>query len=103
MDDQTRYIWIYILKQKSQVFKCFQNWKAMVEESSGRKVIAFRTDNGGEYTSTEFQSYLLKEGIRHQITVPRMPEQNGVTEQLNHTLIKSVRSMLCGANLPQKF
>ena len=103
VDDQTRYIWIYILKQKSQVFKCFQNWKAMLEKSSGCKVIALCTDNGGEYTSTEFQSYLQKEGIRHQFTVPRTPEQNGVAERLNHTLIESVRSMLCGTNLTQKF
>ena len=60
----------------------------MVEKSSGHKVIELHTDNGGEYTSTEFQSYLLKEGIRHQLTVSRMPEQNGVVKQLNRTLIE---------------
>ena len=103
VDDKTRYVWVYILKYKSQVFKCFQEWKAMVERSTGHKLIALRTDNGGEYTSTEFQSYLKKEGIKHELTVPRSPEQNGIAECLNRTLVESVRSMLVGAHLPQMF
>ena len=103
IDDQTRYVWVCILKHKSQVFRRFQEWKAMVERSTGRKVIALRTDNGGEYTSVEFQSYLRKEGIKHEFTVPRTPEQNGVVERLNRTLMDSVRSMLVGAHLPQRF
>ena len=103
VDDKTRYVWVYILKHKSQVFKCFQEWKSMVERSTGHKLITLRSDNGGEYTSVEFQSYLMKEGIKHELTVPRSPEQNGVAERLNHTLVESVRSMLIGAHLPQRF
>ena len=103
VDDKTRFVWIFILKQKSQVFQCFQQWKAMVEKSTGRRVKCLRTDNGGEYTSLEFQSYLKKEGIVHELTVPRTPQQNGVAERLNRTLMEAVRSMLVGAKLPQKF
>ena len=103
IDDKTRYVWVYILKRKSEVLRRFQEWKAMVERSTGRKVIAVRTDNGGEYTSVEFQSYLRKEGIKHEFTVSRTPEQNGVAERLNRTLMESVRSMLVGAHLPQRF
>ncbi len=83
VDDKTRYVWIYTLKHKSEVFQCFQEWKVMVERSTGRKVISLRSDNGGEYTSLQFQSYSKKEGIRHELTVPRTPEQNGVAERLN--------------------
>ena len=91
------------MKCKSQVFQYFQEWKAMVERSTGRRIISLRTDNGGEYTSLEFQSYLKREGIKHELTVPRSPKQNGVAECFNHTLMEAVRSMLGGAQLPQRF
>ena len=90
-------------KKKDEVFNCFLKWKALVEKSSGRKVKTIRTDNGGEYTSNTFQEYLLSEGIRHERTVPKTPEQNGVAERMNRTLVETVRSMLTGARLPQRF
>ena len=62
-----------------------------------------RTDNGGEYTSTEFESYLKKEGIEHQYTIPKTPEQNGVSERMNRTLVEAVRSMLADSTLLHRF
>ena len=62
-----------------------------------------RMDNGGEYMSMEFSDYLKTEGIRHEFTVPKTPEENRVAERLNRTLIESVRSMLVDAQLPHKF
>ena len=56
----------------------------MVEKSSGHQVKTLRSDNGGEYLSDEFQAYLKKEGIEHELTVPRTPEQNGVAETMKH-------------------
>ena len=75
VDDKTHYVWIYVVKHKHEVYR-----KSLVEKSSGYKVKKLRTDNGGEYTSTEFESYLKKEGIEHQYTIPKTPEQNGVSE-----------------------
>ena len=103
VDDSTRYVWVYILKQKSQVFERFLEWKIMVEKSTGKKLQTLRTDNGGEYTSHKFQAYLKSEGVKHELTIPRTPEQNGVAERLNRTLMESVRSMLIGGKLPQRF
>jgi transposase InsO family protein len=103
IDDKTRYVWIYVLKRKDQVFERFLEWKAQVEKTTGQKVKALRTDNGGEYTSAEFKNYLRTEGIRHELTVPKTPEQNGVAERMNRTLIENVRSMLADAKLPHKF
>ena len=103
IDDKTRFVWVYILKHKSQVFQYFKEWKAMVERETGRVLKTLRSDNGGEYTSSEFQLYLKKEGITHEFTVPRSPEQNGVAERLNRTLLEAVRSMLVGAQLSQSF
>ena len=56
-----------------------------------------------EYTSKQFGDYLKAEGIRHELIVPKNPEQNGVAERLNRTLVESVRSMSSDAQLPHKF
>ena len=103
IDDKTHYVWVYVLKRKDQVFERFLEWKALVEKSSGRKLKVLRSDNGGEYTSAEFEDYLKSEGVRHECTVPKTPEQNGVAERMNRTLMETVRSMLANAKLPQKF
>ena len=74
-----------------------------MEQTSDYKLKIFRTDNGGEYTSRQFSDYLKAQGIRHQLIVPKNPEQNGVAERLNRTLVKSVRSMLTDTQLLHKF
>ena len=102
-DDKSRYSWVFILRSKDQVFDRFQEWKAQVEKSSQRKIQTIRTNNGGEYTSTKFETYLKSEGIRHELTVPKTPEQNGVAERLNRTLVEMSRSMLIDAKLPKAF
>ena len=101
IDDKTRYVCVYVLKRKDQVFEQFLEWKALVEKSTGRKLKALRTDNGGEYTSAEFEAY-LKKGVRHELTVPKTPEQNGVAERMNRTLVETTRSMLADSKLPPK-
>ena len=103
IDDKTRYTWIYVLKHKDEVFARFLEWKALVENSTGRKLKALRTDNGGEYTSKEFETYLKQNGIRHERTVPKTPEQNGVAERMNRTIVETARCMLAEAKLPRKF
>ena len=94
IDDKSRFTWVYFLRTKGEVFEKFQEWQSMVEKASGKKVKVLRSDNGGEYTSHEFQRYLKKEGIRHETTIPKTPEQNGVAERMNRTLVEMARSML---------
>lgn len=103
IDDCTHYTWTYVLKRKSEVFDAFLKWKALVERSSGQKLRAIRTDNGGEYVSTKFNDYLESNGIRHELTVPKTPQQNGTAERMNRTLVETVRSMMLHAGLPNKF
>ena len=103
IDDKTRYVWMYVLKRKDQVFEQFLEWKALVEKSIGRKLKVLRTDSGGEYTLTEFENYLKSEGVRHELTVPKTPEQNSVAKRMNRTLVETVRSMLADAKLPHTF
>lgn len=103
IDDKTRFVWVYFLHTKDQVFEKFCKWKSMVEKSSGKKLKVIRTDNGEEFTSKEFEAFLAKEGVRHKLIIPKNPEQNGVAERMNRTLVETTRSMLVNSNLPHSF
>ncbi|KAK3876705.1 hypothetical protein Pcinc_018517 [Petrolisthes cinctipes] len=103
IDDATRYVWVYILKGKHEVFAKFKEWKKCVENQMGRKIKILRTDNGGEYKSNDFEQYLIGEGIRHEYTIPKTPEQNGVSERMNRTLVEQIRAMLIDSGLPHRF
>ncbi len=60
-----------------------------------------RSDNGAEFTNKAFDSYLRKHGIVRQLTVPYTPQQNGVAERFNRTLVEMAKCMLNGANLDE--
>jgi len=90
INDKSRHVWVYILKHKDDVFPCFLGWKALVERSTNRKLKALRTDKGGEYMSTALQTHLKKEEVRHELTVPKVPGQNGVAKRMNRTLVIGV-------------
>jgi len=80
VDDFSRKMWVYFLKLKSDVFKEFQNFKALVENESGCHITSLRYDNGGEFCSKEFNNFCAKHGIKRQYTTPYTPQQNGVVE-----------------------
>ena len=103
LDDKTHHAWVYPLKTKDQVFEFFKQWQAEVENFTGQRVKTLRTDNGGEFTSKSFQAHLKACGIRHELTIPKTPEQNGVAERLNRTLVETTRAMLLDAKLPHMF
>ena len=62
-----------------------------------------RTDNSGEFCSAEFDRFCKDHGIERHKTTPYTPQQNGVAERMNRTLMERARSMLSGAGLEQKF
>lgn len=103
IDDASRYTWIYALKNKDDVFKTFQQWKEMVELSSGHRIKTLRSDNGGEYCSKKFETYLATHGIRHETTIAGTPEQNGVSERMNWTIEETARCMLADGKMPEHF
>ena len=78
----------------------FQEFKALVENQTGRRIQALRSDNGGEYTFNEFDEYCRHEGIRRHSTVPYTPEQNGVAERKNQSIVGVARAMLRDHSLP---
>ncbi|KZV18236.1 hypothetical protein F511_28102 [Dorcoceras hygrometricum] len=64
IDDSSRKVWVYFLKNKSDVYETFKRWKAMVENETNLKVKCLRSDNGGEYEDEEFKKYVHKTGSR---------------------------------------
>ena len=88
-----------MLKSKTDVFTIFKQFIALVEKSTGRSIKCLRTDNGGEFTSMEFENYCKELGIDRHKTTAYTPQQNGVVERMNMTLLERARSMLSNANL----
>lgn len=101
-DDYSRYTVVYPMKAKSEVLQRFEEYRCMAENFHDRKVKVLRSDNGGEYTSTDFNEYLTEHGIRHQLTIPGTPEQNGVAERINQTLLDMTRCLLIESGVPKE-
>ncbi|GJT17140.1 retrotransposon protein, putative, ty1-copia subclass, partial [Tanacetum coccineum] len=102
-DDFSRYGYVYLLKHKHEVFETFKVFKSEVELQLGKKIKALRSDRGGEYLSQEFKDYLGKNGIVQHLTSPYTPQQNGVSEMRNRTLLDMIRSMFNLITLPLSF
>ncbi|GJT95020.1 putative RNA-directed DNA polymerase [Tanacetum coccineum] len=102
-DDFSRYGYVYLLKHKHEVFETFKVFKSEVELQLGKKIKALRSDRGGEYLSQEFKDYLSENGIVQNLTSPYTPQQNGVSERRNRTLLDMVRSMFNLTTLPLSF
>ncbi|KAK9054827.1 hypothetical protein SSX86_025906 [Deinandra increscens subsp. villosa] len=103
IDDFSRRVWVYILKHKNESFERFKEWKIEVETQTGKRVKKVRTDNGLEFCNSEFNHYCKLKGIQRHLTVAGNPQQNGLVERMNRTLLNKVRCMLVSSGLPKKF
>ncbi|KAK1560777.1 hypothetical protein Q3G72_030819 [Acer saccharum] len=102
-DDYSRFGYVYLMRHKSDAFDMFKAFKAEVENHLEKHIKILRSDRGGEYLSGEFQQYLIDNGIVSQFSAPGTPQQNGVAERRNRTLLDMVRSMLSYSTLPISF
>ncbi len=103
IDDNTRYTALYTLKNKSDALKFFQKFIAEHGHPNELEIGGIRSDNGGEYTSEQFQQFCLDNKIKREFTIPHTPQQNGVAERNWRTLFDMTRSMLKEANLDSRF
>ena len=87
IDDFSRRTWVHTMHTKDEDLKVFVKWIAMVENQVGKKIKKLRSDNGGEYTSDPLVDICHESGIVCHFTVRRTPQQNGVAERMNHTLL----------------
>ncbi|RVW30282.1 Retrovirus-related Pol polyprotein from transposon TNT 1-94 [Vitis vinifera] len=110
IDDFSRYMYLYILHNKNEALDAFKVFKAEVEKQYGKQIKIVRSDRGGEYygryledgqSPGPFAKFLQEHGIVAQYTMPGSPDQNGVAERRNRTLLDMVRSMLSSSKLPK--
>ena len=99
IDDYSRYGYVYLMQRKSETFGKFKEFLAEAEKQLGKSLKTLRSDRGGEYLDNEFEDYLLEHGIVSQLTAPGTPQQNGVAERRNRTLLDMVRSMMSYSSL----
>jgi transposase InsO family protein len=78
IDDSTRYCYMYLLKSKDEALNFFKIYKAKAENQLHRKIKRLRSDRGGEYFSSEFDSFCAEHSIIHERTLPYSPQSNGV-------------------------
>ena len=74
VDDFTRMTWAFLLKKKSEAFGYFKIFKELVENEAELRIKHLRSDNGGEFTSKEFNLYCEKHGIKRQFSAARTPQ-----------------------------
>ncbi|CAA0810109.1 Unknown protein, partial [Striga hermonthica] len=103
IDDYSRSGYIFLLHHKSECFEKFLEYKAVVEKQLGKSIKSLRSDCGGEYLSNEFRNYLTDNGNTSQLTARGTPQQNGVAERRNRTLMEMVRAMMSYSTLPDSF
>ncbi|GMF25303.1 unnamed protein product [Phytophthora fragariaefolia] len=94
VDDYSRYVHVYLIKAKLEVFARFKEYKALVEAHTGRRIRCLCSDNGGEYVNKQFGDFIAAHGIVHQTSTPYTPQQNGLVMRMNRTLVEMARSML---------
>lgn len=103
VDDFSRKVYVYFLKNKMDIKSVFIKFKEEVENELEKKIKILRSDNGKEYCNKEFLDFLATSGIKHQTSVPYTPEQNGLAERMNRTLVERAKCMLFEANLKKTY
>ncbi|GAA5905624.1 hypothetical protein JCM5296_000531 [Sporobolomyces johnsonii] len=99
VDDATRHVWVEFLRRKTDAFDSFKEWRTYTERRLGKRLGGVRSDRGGEFVNDEFEAYLRDEGIHHQLTMARAPEQNGIAERANRTIKEHARAMMLAGHL----
>ena len=103
IDDFSKKIWMYFLKTKYEVFSKFREWKVETEKKTDKKIKCLRTDNELEFCNRHFDEYYKQSGIKRHKTFIYTPQQNGVSERMNMTIMDKVICMLAEFGLDQSF
>uniref|UniRef100_A0A2N9HPJ0 Integrase catalytic domain-containing protein n=1 Tax=Fagus sylvatica TaxID=28930 RepID=A0A2N9HPJ0_FAGSY len=87
IDDYTRYGYVQLIAHRYEALDCFKRFVAEVENQHEKSLKALQTDRGREYLSDQFKDLCEEKGIRRQLTISNTPQQNGVAERRNRTLL----------------
>ncbi|GJT07635.1 putative ribonuclease H-like domain-containing protein [Tanacetum coccineum] len=102
-DDFSRFSWVFFLATKSETSGILKKFITEVENQLNHKVKVIRSDNGTEFKNREMDEFCGQKGIKREYSVARTPQQNGVAERKNRTLIEAARTMLADSLLPTVF
>ncbi|GKA58521.1 putative ribonuclease H-like domain-containing protein [Tanacetum coccineum] len=102
-DDYSKFTWVFFLASKDETSDILKNFITEKENLVDKKVKIIRCDNGTEFKNRVINEFCKKKGIKRELSVARTPQQNGVTERRNRTLIKAARTMLADSKLPTTF
>ncbi|GJV55699.1 putative ribonuclease H-like domain-containing protein [Tanacetum coccineum] len=99
-DDFSRFTWVFFLATKDETSGILKSFITEIENLVDHKVKVIRCDNGTEFKNREMNQFCEKKGILRQFSIARTPQQNGVTERRNKTLIEAARTMLADSKTP---
>ncbi|GJT82843.1 ribonuclease H-like domain-containing protein [Tanacetum coccineum] len=97
-DDYSRFSWVFFLATKVETSGILKSFITGVENLIDQRVKVIRCDNGTEFKNKEMNQFCERKGIKREFSVARTPQQNGVAERKNRTLIEAARTMLAGTN-----
>ncbi|CAL2278311.1 unnamed protein product [Prunus armeniaca] len=101
VDDYTRMTWLYLLKNKNEMFSRFQSFHKQMKTQFNAQIQILRSNNGEEFVNHNFQTYFQQHEIIHETTCPQTPQQNGVAKRKNRHLLETALSLLIGAHVPR--
>ncbi|GJZ72738.1 putative ribonuclease H-like domain-containing protein [Tanacetum coccineum] len=102
-DDYSRFSWVFFLATKDETSGILKSFITGVENLIDQRVKVIRYDNGTEFKNKEMNQFCERKGIKREFSVARTPQQNGVAERKNRTLIEAARIMLADSKLPTTF
>ncbi|GJY29551.1 putative ribonuclease H-like domain-containing protein [Tanacetum coccineum] len=102
-DDYSRFTWVFFLTTKDETSEILKNFIKEIENIVDKKLKIIKSDNGTEFKNKVMDDFCREKGIRREYSVARTPQQNGVAERRNRTLIEATRTMLADSKLPTTF
>jgi transposase InsO family protein len=94
VDDYSHFTWVFFLQNKSETQEVLKKFLKRAQNEFDAKVKKIRSDNDTEFKNTQVEDFLDEEDIKHEFSAPYTPQQNGVAERKNRTLIEMARTML---------
>jgi transposase InsO family protein len=103
VDDYSRFTWVFFLQEKFQTQETLKRFLRRAQNEFGLRIKKIRSTNGTEFKNSQIQGFLEVEGIKHEFSSPYTPQQNGVMERKNRTLLDMARTMLDEYKTPDWF
>jgi transposase InsO family protein len=103
VDDYSRFTLVFFLQKKSQTQETLKGFLRRAQNKFGLRIKKISSDNGMEFKNSQIEGFLEEEGIKHEFTSPYTPQQNGVVERKNRSLLDMARTMLDEYKIPDRF